>query len=67
MMNFMHYKYDYEIVFYNQKMKLSAFFLTTGALSQDEGSGQSSGESITDSTLSFTTNPKAGFRVKFGQ
>ena len=44
-------------------MKLSAFFLTTGALSQDEGSGQNSGESNTDSTLSFTTNPKAGFLI----
>ena len=43
-------------------MKLSAFFFTTGALAQDEGSGQSSGESNTDSTLSFTTNPKAGFQ-----
>ena len=63
-MIFMHYKYDGKIrVFIKKKtMKLSAFFFTTGALAQDEGSGQSSGESNTDSTLSFTTNPKAGFQ-----
>ena len=57
-----HYKND-ENIQINIKMKLSAFFLTTGALSQDEGSGQNSGESNTDSTLSFTTNPKAGFLI----
>ena len=57
-----HYKND-ENIEINIKMKLSAFFLTTGALSQDEGSGQNSGESNTDSTLSFTTNPKAGFLI----
>ena len=57
-----HYKNDVNTPI-NIKMKLSAFFLTTGALSQDEGSGQNSGESNTDSTLSFTTNPKAGFLI----